>query len=489
MSHRLLRASLALALSLGLSACASNGGITVAVIAPDGGDPFLGDDAATRARIILENDASTTVVADVGVGGAFQIDIRPQDSEYSRLRVEALRGNDIIATGSTPPAYWSALQRHVIPVLMQYRDSVTPGPGVWAGGHADFELLEITPRYIGIFTAVAGSETPFHPEVYDLLLHARVAPGEAPQLLDGQFDGDSTVAIVALSGGSAFPYVFRGAVFTSWAGDGSVDAGAPIYPIPSSRTGAGITRSTAVRDVSTGGGWLVGGRDASGPVRRVDRIDSPFAVTEATPLLVARVRPQIIQIFAATTGSPQPVWLVAGGNLAGTPFLETYSPDGRTNHTLDLLDHERSDASVVCIAVDGQGCTRMLVVGGRVGTALAPDSLALDATAIRQSTTPIVSATGPGLVHPRSGARAAFAEGGAVVIAGGDDDAGPVTVVEMIDVTAVTGTQPPPVGRVVDSTTTCAHPAILAVSNGSVMITGGTHSDGSACTGISFFRH
>lgn len=489
--HRLRCAVLVAIFGSSVLACGGNSGIIVAVIAPDGGDPFLGDDAASQARVTLLNDAGTTVVADVGASGAFQMDIRPQDTnEYSRLRVEALRGGEVIAIGMTPPAYWAALHGRVIPVLMQYRDALTAGPFAWPAGHADFDLVEFTSGFIGVFTAVASSNEGFHPEVYDLLNHGFAAV--AQQRIAGEFDGDSTVAIVTASSGSTYPYIVRGRNFTSWAGVTTTEDLAPVDVIPSDRAAAGIVRSTAVRETTTrstgGGGWFVGGRNADGPVPRVDHFDNIFALTlVGTSLMVPRVKPQIIGMFGATSGSDQPVWLVAGGNPSGTAFLELYSPDGRSNRRLDLGDHDRRDATVVCIATDGQGCARMLVVGGRVGSVLASDSLVLDGTAIREGVTPIVTAVGPALTHPRAGAMAAFAEGGAVVIAGGDDDAGAVRQVEMIDVSAVTSTQPPSQGH--DVGTTCAHPAMLAVSNGSVMVTGGTHPDGTACTEIAFFRH
>ncbi len=483
MTHRLLRATLALLSGLALAACGRENGIIVAVIAPDGGDPFVGPDAATQARVTLQNDAGTTVLADVGAGGAFQIDIRPQDNEVSRLRVEALRGTEVIAIGMTPPALWSALQGHIIPVLMQYRDSLTPGPVAWVNGHADFELIEIEAGFVGVFTNVSGANNSFRPEVYDLLDHGRA--GDVRQEIQGEFDGDSTVAIVGSSRGGSFPYLLRGSRFSSYSGRADAETPAPADTIHSDRADAGIVRSTAIRDVVTGGGWIMGGRDANGPVARVDHYDNGFVLDRVSDLIVPRVRPQVIQLFPR--GSSQPVWLVAGGNPAGTAFLETYSPDARNNRTLDLGEHDRRDASVVCIASDEQGCLRLLVVGGRVGSALATDSLVLDGAAIRTAAATFVTATGPALVHPRAGASAAYAEGGAVVIAGGDDDAGAVTSVEMINVTGVTTALAPPGGSEVG--TTCARPAMLAVSNGSVMIAGGTHPDGTACTGIAFFRH
>jgi hypothetical protein len=498
--HGILRATTLLALASTAAACSDNAQIIAYVIAPDGGDPFLGDDAATEARITLENDAGTSTTVPVMANGSFQMDLRPtSETEVSRLRIEALRGGEVIATGVTTPVQWSAQAHQVIPVLMQFPDSVTAAPHALADGRADCQpvVLGSFGEFVGCFTAPRAGDASLAPAVYELM-HQGLATNFA-QTMPGQFTGDATVLIA----GDKI-YVVQGDRAVQYIGNPMINPVAQDVSmwLPHDASGqrslrAGIVRSSVYH--STAGGWLIGGNIAGAPQTRVDHF-APISDGSASnstiinfdgtanPLLVGRSAPTIIRLNVDDTN---PRLLIAGGNAPDAAFAETYRPLFQdSNVTVQLgPDTNRTHAAIACIHVseENQGCTHAIVLGGHNGAAVGDDLvLALGTGA---SNPPSIVQRGHWLNHPRDDAHLALAEGGRLVVAGGTDANGqPVTDIEALD---VHDPMAPPTSRDV-AHDTCANPMVAGImegiTNGTVVIMGGIR-DGAACTDIAFYRH
>lgn len=487
--QRLLRVGpLALVVSL-LAACANNVAVSVTVIAPDGSDPFVGPDAASQVRITLENDAGMSTLQSVAANGEFRIDIRPQSvDEISRLRIEALRDNVVIATGVTPATQWS-VAGGALAVLMQAPDSVVAAPSRWATARADCQLIPLAGgTTVGIFTTPTTTQEGLA-DFYDVLRHGRYS---IPQIIPAGFDGDSTV----VSAGENV-FIVRGAAAVGFDRDYMTNPRTPTLDgrLPAERAAQAIVRSTGYQDGS-GGAWLFGGRDGDGmPSARVDHVSSSTFAFDgiAGTLAVARVAPQIVLLARYETAPTQPALLLYGGNAADQSSFEVYTPGVPTGGAVfDLgADSHRTGAAITCIASSSTnsttGCTRVAVIGGMLGGVPTADDFVIDVTSLRTSPNdpPRIVARGTWFTPRRIGARATLAEGGVLVLTGGTDSSGAsvtdIASLDVHDVNAIT------TGHVVG--TSCANPATLSLVNGSVMIAGGTHPDGTACSDIAFFRH
>jgi hypothetical protein len=491
----LLRLTTLLALASCGAACSNNAQVVVVVIAPDGGDPFLGVDAATQARITLENTARTSTTVPVMANGSFQLDVRPaSNTEISRLRIEALRDDQVIATGVTTPVAWSAEGNQVIRVLMQFADSVTAVPFGLPDGRSDCQLLELggAGEFIGCFTLPTAQGQAVEPAVYDVLHHG-LASGFAQQI-PGEFTGDATVVIA----GNRL-YLVQGDHAVQYVGDPSMDNPALDVSdwLPHDGAGrstrAGLVRSSAYH--SDEGGWLLGGNIARVPVYQVDHFTSATPDggvaylafdNSAARLAVPRSAPQVVEL---THENLNPKILVAGGNTADTAFLEIYRPMG-DGHVLDLGvdDTNRTHAAIACIHVDENAhCDRVIILGGRNGDAAGDDLIVDVATdTLANGHEPVIRQRGRWLSHRRDDAHVALAEGGRLLVAGGDDASGaPVRALEVLDVHDPDTTAPTSLDLHVDS---CEHAMVHSLTNGSVIIMGGT-LDGTPCTDIAFYRH
>ena len=77
MPRTTLAAFVTAASALVLQACQGQNPVLLGVIAPDGGDPFYGSDAATQVRVLVEDDATPPQLINVGANGEFQLPIQP----------------------------------------------------------------------------------------------------------------------------------------------------------------------------------------------------------------------------------------------------------------------------------------------------------------------------------------------------------------------------------------------------------------------------
>jgi hypothetical protein len=464
-----------------ITGCAPETPLALRLLAAEGADPFTMSGGATHARFVLEDGVTPAQTVAVGADGSFSVEIRPtHPDQRSRLRIEALRGEEVIATGATPPLVWQGRLGHDVAVLMHLRDTLLPAPVSFVTPRAEFRLMPLGLVGAAAVTVPSSANEEVAPDGYDLASHTR-AP--FTQRVPAEFDGDTS--IVSVRSGWLLQRGARAALYT----DQGMQPLEPVMGVPAER--AALVAATAVDDVLAGGGWLIGGRAAGETASsRVDRVDNGARFTTPPPSLrVARVRPDVLPLRLPTE-STAPLWLVAGGQREGDSLLESYSPTsgGATLGTGDARLDVRTGTALACLAVDALGCSRVLVLGGRdaSGEASADDVL-LDGVCARAGGVgcSLVLARGAWLAHRRWGARVGVAENGRVVVAGGRDADGAVREVETVDVSDPSA---PRVGRVLQ-TLAYDDPAVLALSNGSVMIAGGRSPDGSPRGEIWFYRH
>jgi hypothetical protein len=481
MRHRLLSAPLAALCAV--AGCARETPIALRVLAADGSDPFTMPDGATHARITIEDDATAPQVVPVGPGGAFSVEVRPARPEaLARLRIEALRGSEVVGTGATPPVVWQGRGGQLVAVLMHPRDTIIPAPvSSFRAPRADLRLVPLGLQGVAAVTTPPGETVARAPDGYDLLAHASAS---LPQQVPAEFDGDT--AVVPVRGAWLLQRGARAVLYT-----GS-DAQPPqaFTGVPAERQA--LLGATVVADEVTGGGWLLGGRSApDAPSTRVDRVtnDQRFVQPPPAALSVARYRPDTLVLRVATSATA-PTWLIVGGQREGEAAFEVYSPG--TGGTPLLLGDDplarRFGTTAVCIATDAEGCTRVLVLGGRTPDGqVAPDDALLDGACARTGGTgcTLVLARGAWLSRRRWSARAALAENGRVLVAGGHDAGGAVREVETVDVSNPGAPRP---GRVLQ-TLPYDDPAVASVANGSVLVAGGRNPDGSARGDLWFYRY
>ena len=473
------RAIAAIAIVLAAPACSRDNPVQLAVIAPpDGGDPFLGADAATQARITYEADVPVVRTVAVSSNGSFQIPLPPSDPQRPvRVRVEALRGDRVIGAGATPFVRWGQQGGQLVAVFVQYCDTLAEGPVTLATGRADFEPIALGLQAIIAVTSPPGETTARAPDAYDLLHHARTSP--FVQTVPALFDGETTIIRLRDTW-----LLQRRDVTLNYTGNQPT----PSPEIPAGR--AALTAGTVVSDGTTYS-MIFGGADSAGqPSDRVDVLSfasGAFGVDMARTLATPRRRPAVFLLQAATDALASR-WLVAGGQADGAPLFEAYGPQGSTG-ALSLGDPElevRSRATVVVYSSETDHPLVLLLGGVNRDGSLAMDDALIDGDCLLRtpgSCTAVLS-RGPWLSHRRHSARGALADGGRVVIAGGRDAAGPVMDVESV---LVDPPGRPAPGRVL-ATLAVTDPSLIGVSTGNVVVLGGRGMDGAAGQGVWFYR-
>lgn len=427
----------------------------------------------------------------MGPRGEFQVRLTPSDpTRLARIRIEALRDGNVIGSGATPPLRWQAQGGQLRAVLMHRRDTLIPAPVTWATARSG-HLVPAGLEFAFALTLPSGTREDRPPDGYYLSGHARYA--DFTVAVPREFDDES--AVVTLDGAWLFVRGPRALLYT-----GQMETTRADVPIPAPRQA--LVGASVAPFVTGVGGLLIGGRDAStgAPSARVDRVNgidyrraplsSVFADPAPPPLAAARARPEIVALEMPAMGNAR--WLLAGGQGPGDPLLELYDErvGGVALATGDASVDRRVEVGATCVQIENDVCTRVLVVGGRSSsgdTGSPLDDLLLDATcALRGGAgCTLVLARGQWLSRPRWGARVALAEGGRVLVAGGSDAAGPVGEVETVD---VSDPNAPRLGRIV-GILPYADPALLALTNGSVMVAGGRNPDGSGRTEIWFYRY
>jgi hypothetical protein len=462
MRHDRARRCLGVLAALGLWAVGCTQGestLALLVIAPDGGNPFVGAEMATEARFRLEGDSAREQVVAVPAGGGFSLEVdAPTGSDPVRALLEARRGDTLVGWGATPPLRWNTLGPTFLPLFVQRRDTLVPAP--WGLGAA--RQRPFLASLDGNFVVVLGGAAERGPmDVYDL---AWLAPVSGAASTDDAFNRDASV--LRLRDGSFL--LVRGCVTAVWQPtDNSITT--PMEPPPSGR--CELAASTAVQDPD-GGGLLLGGRTAQGPSTRVDRVTAEGVWMLASPLRVAREAPEALRI------GPGEV-LVAGGQTPPAPTLERYNEsvpeDRRTLTTGDAAVDNRRGGTLVALR-DGVA----LLLGGLGGdNTLATDDVLLDLGCVVGGCAPVLGRAAL-LSQRRHGATAARAEGHHVVVAGGTDAAGGVTdAVEVLD--ATDARRPMARGRVAALPYTGL--SMLPLSTGAVLVAGGGRRE------TWFYRH
>jgi hypothetical protein len=474
------------------SACGGDAPIDITVIAPDGGDPFLGPDAANNAIVYLDdNGMSPRTTLPVDAMGHFAVDIQPHvATEESRLIIEAWRGSELVGSGATPPIVWSGVAGHSAAVLMHRRDTLIPAPDAFATGRAEFQLVPYNAGFVAAITVPRGSTDARVVDYYDLFTHVR---GSMAQQVPAGFDDDTAIVTISsqwllVRGSDVVRYSGSSMLPVSTDGIATVPDGQPLG-------------STAVGDPTSldGAAWLVGGHDTAGnPVAFVDRVEENDTNTvvwtqypSAQQLATPRAHPDVIVLREPTT-TTAPLWLVVGGQAhASDPMMELCQPGGSVP-TLGIPTTvtPRTGATGVCIAVDAVGCSAALVLGGRdaSGAAVADDVLVDGVCARANDTSHCVTSVASLFAHRRSGARAAWAEGGRVLVVGGHDGTSTNDAVYDAESIDVSNPMAPAPGRLV-ATLPNADPAVITAANLSVMVAGGRRPDGSPGNEVWFYRY
>lgn len=423
------------------------------VFTPDGGDPWVGPDAATQARLRVEDRETPPVTVNVGAGGTFSLDVvlvRPDLA--TRIVVEALRGGEVIGSGGTPLAQWGSFGPTLLPVWVQLRDSVVVAP--WGDGAARTRpfLFELNRPYMA---AIGGATSSARVDVFDALVIRHAADAAA---IEDTFNRDASALRLA----SGKVLLVRGCVSVIWDPDASTTSTPTSHPAPQER--CNVIGSSAVQEPG-GGGLVLGGRTAEGAVARVDRVMPDGTWMPAEPLTTPRDAPAVLRIGETDA-------VVAGGQGATADFLERWAPTltaaQRALHTGDERVDRRTRAALVS-AGDGVA----LALGGVVGDALAAEDVLLD-TRCATGGCPVLLGVRAVMANRRRDAAAALAEGARVVVASGTTGAGAVVdAVEVIDVSDARA----PVAGVTVASLPYEGLSMLPLATGSVWIVGGGRTE------------
>lgn len=445
------------ALSSASVGCFNQVELAVSVVAPDGGDPFRGPDAATQVRVRVENGAGGPQTANVAANGAFSLSLDLASiSAPARLIVEALAGGAVIGSGATPAVRWSALPTGIVPVFVQRRDTlVTAAPGLALG--AQRTAPQIVPLNSPFVAVIGGADSEAPIDVLDLFNLGR---SDNANVLRAPYTG----ALQAFSLDGLRVLILKGCQTTLWSATTNTFEGTGENVPPTER--CEVSGSTAVIDPA-GGGYLVGGTNTRTgmPSARVDRVLPSGRWVAGVPLTVPRAAPSAIYLRDGEL-------LVAGGQAdASAPALERYGISGgvamdrRALRTGNADVDARSGATLVRAGGD----MAYLLGGARVGaTELATEDAVLDLGCFEQPCT-LLLRTAPLLQVRRQSPLAALAEGDQVVVASGTNASGVVEAVERID---ATDPRAPTAGGTV-GTLGAAGLAMARVHTGSVMIAGG----------------
>ena len=441
-------------------ACQGSQSMSLRVFTPDGGDPWVGDDAATQARLRIEDHQTPDQTVTVAGDGSFSLQVVLANPDATvRVVVEALRGGQVVGWGGTPLAQWGSFGPVLLPVFVQRRDTLAGAP--WSPGAARTSpmLFELAAPYV---TALGGAVQAAAPDVFDDLAMRRV---DGAAVLDDTFNRDASA--IKLTDGTIL--LVRGCAALIWS-PGSNTITMPTDRMPPSDR-CNIIGSTVVQEPN-GGGLVVGGRTGAMASARVDHVLGDGTWATAQPLTVPRDHPSAVRLGENDA-------LVAGGQGATADFLERYGlalmPAQRALHTgNDRADH-RTRAAVV-FAGDGVA----LALGGLdAAGATATEDLLLD-TRCATGGCPVLLGTRTLLRQRRRDAVAALAEGARVVAASGTlDDGTAASAVEIID---VTNARDPQAGVTIASLPFTGL-SMLPLTTGAVWIAGGGQ------TTTWFYRH
>ena len=254
----------------------------------------------------------------------------------------------------------------------------------------------------------------------------------------------------------------RGCVSVLWNPADNTVTMPTSHPAPQER--CDVIGSSMVQEPG-GGGLVLGGRNATTAVARVDRVMADGTWMTADALTTPRDHPAALRLGENDA-------LVAGGQGATADFLERWAPTlttaQRTLHTGDEQIDRRTGAALVA-AGDGVA----LALGGEVPEGLAAGDVMLD-TRCAMGGCAVRLGVRPLLGQRRRNATAALAEGDRVVVASGTGIDGRVAgAVEVIDVSAARDPQA--------GVTVGALPyeglSMLPLSTGSVWIVGGSRTE------------
>ncbi|MFO0625142.1 MAG: hypothetical protein U0325_05945 [Polyangiales bacterium] len=450
-------------LALLAAGCFNKIELAVAVIAPDGGNPFHGPDAATQARATVENGLGGPLTVPVAANGGFTLGLELNAIQRpSRLRIEALRAGQVIGSGATPPVFWDRLAASVVPVYMQRSDTVVPAPAA-----VSLETPRTAPAVVPInspFVAVfGGNDTEAAVDVLDLFNLGRPTN---MSVLRAPYTG----ALHAVNLDGVRVLVLKGCQATVWNSASNTFEGTGANVPPPER--CDMTRSTVVQD-PLGGAYLVGGLRMGMPSARVDRVRNDGTWVQGVAMVAPRVEPAAVILREREL-------LVLGGQADATlPAMERYSLDGsvpmdrRAQRTGDADLDARTGAALVRV-----GDMAYALGGVRVGTTdLAASDAVLDLACLDEMC-PLLLRTAPLLTTRRRDAQAAVAEGNQVLVVGGTNASGAVEPADRVD-----GAMPrAPVAGGVAGMLGAQGLTLARAHNGSVVIAGGGQR------GVWFFR-
>ncbi|MBI5517441.1 MAG: hypothetical protein HY909_26965 [Deltaproteobacteria bacterium] len=441
-----MRRALGLAI---LGACSSQTSLAVVVVAPDGGDPFHPPDGATVARFTVEDMATPPRMVPVDPRGAFSFTVEISRPEVaSRLVLEALHDGVVVGSGATPPLVWGTLGPALVPLFVQRRDSVVPAP--WGSS-----LARVRPSLVAVrggFVAVLGGASGNAPiEVFDPF-GLRVVPGGAS--LDGMVDRDASTLVL----GDGKLLFVRGCLALTWQPASNTVERPSALP-PEGR--CAVLGSTVVREPS-GGGLVLGGHTAMGPVARVDRVLPDGTWAEAPALATPRDRPSALRLGLQHV-------LLAGGQAPSAPLLEQYGLARESLRGVVRTGDDRVDARVGAVLADaGDGVA--LVLGGAVAgsTDLAAEDALVDTRCLAGGCAALVRVEAL-LRARRRDALAVSDERGQVLVLSGLGVGGVADAVEVLDVASPRA----PVARGPVGSLAYTDLSALTLATGSVLITGG----------------
>jgi hypothetical protein len=425
------------------------------IFTPDGGDPWVGDAAATQARLRVEDQETPAQTVAVGPTGSFALQVElVRPDVRSRIVVEALREGAVVGSGGTPVAQWSSFGPTQLPVWVQRRDSVVVAP--WGDGARRTRpfLFELVSPYVG---ALGGALAPASVDIFDALV-IRPVPGAA--MIGDAFNRDAS----ALRLGDGSVLLVRGCVSAVWSPSANAVSTPTAHPAPPER--CDVIASATLQEPA-GGGFVLGGHTATGAVARVDHVMPDGTWVSADPLTTPRDHPSVLRLGENDA-------LVAGGQGATADYLERWSPmltaAQRTLHTGDDRVDRRDGAALVT-AGDGVA----LALGGAIAgaTGLAAEDVVLD-TRCAAGGCAVLLGVQPLLAVRRRDATAALAEGDRVLVASGLGADGMVAAtVEALDVTTA---RSPRAGVAVGSLP-YEGLSMLPLATGSVWIVGGGRAE------------